>query len=133
MNPSALARYSSFTRQIFFTVKQNIFWHNKRWFHLPGDVVHDEEGDGPLVVPGHLAGVGVTPSHLGPQRLRLVHICLVAGGLGDPGSRPDNLVIVATPGLVETTSRDGVSVLSFMEKIYQQWKDLDLPWYKKSF
>ena len=98
-------------------VKLNIFGQkNILVGYLAGDVVHDEEGDGPLVVPGHLTGVGVTPGHLSPQRLRLVHICLVAGGLGNPGCSPDNLVIVATPGLVETTSGDGVSVLSFIAK-----------------
>ena len=106
-------------------VKLNIFGQKNILFgYLAGDVVHDEEGDGPLVVPGHLAGVGVTPGHLGPQRLRLVHICLVTGGLGDPGSGPDNLVVVATPGLVETTSGDGVSVLSFISKMISNGKTL---------
>ena len=104
-------------------VKLNIFWQKNILIgYLAGDVVHDEEGDGPLVVPGHLAGVGIAPGHLSPQCLRLVHICLVTGGLGDPGGRPDNLVIVAAPGLVETTSGDGVSVLSFMEKIISNGK-----------
>ena len=49
--------------------------------HLAGDVVHDEEGDGPLVVPGDLAGVGVTAPELSPESLGLVNIRLVSGGL----------------------------------------------------
>ena len=49
--------------------------------HLAGDVVHHEEGDGPLVVPGDLAGVGVAAPELGPESLGLVNIRLVSGGL----------------------------------------------------
>ena len=73
MNSSALALYSSYTSsQISFLIDMT---------HLAGDVVHDEEGDGPLVVPGDLAGVGVAAPELSPKSLGLVNIGLVSGGL----------------------------------------------------
>ena len=74
MNCSALTLYSSYIISSDFTLNTDVA-------HLAGDVVHDEEGDGPLVVPGDLAGVGVAAPELGPESLGLVNIRLVSGGL----------------------------------------------------
>ena len=35
--------------------------------YLAGDIKHEEEGEGPLVVPGHLAGVRATAAQLSPE------------------------------------------------------------------
>ena len=86
--------------------------HTHRAADLPGDVVHEHEGHGPLVVPGHLAGAGLGTRHLGPQRLRPGHVRLVPCSLGEPGGGPDQLVTVAAPRLVEAAGRDSVRVLS---------------------
>ena len=48
---------------------------------LAGDVIHHEEGDGPLVIPGDLAGVGVAATELCPESLGLVNVRLVSSGL----------------------------------------------------
>ena len=52
-----------------------------RDYDLAGDVVHDQEGDGPLVIPGDLARVSVTAPKLSPESLSLVNVRLVSSGL----------------------------------------------------
>ena len=45
--------------------------HDFSWYlpcYLPCDVVHDEVGQGPLVVPGHLAWIGTRPTDLHIER-----------------------------------------------------------------
>ena len=97
--------------------------------HLAGDVEHAADDESPLVVPGHLTGVGPAAAQLRPEGLCPRNISLVTGGLhsqdysrvsitcvtshlGNPSSSPDQFIIDATPGLVEAPGRDGVSVLA---------------------
>ena len=62
-------------------MRVTIYNHTLYSLHLASDIEHEEEGEGPLVVPGHLTGVGATAAKLGPKRLRPGNIRLVPRGL----------------------------------------------------
>ena len=72
---------------------------------LSGDIIHDKECHGPLVIPRDLPRVGIAASHLSPDCLSLVNVSLVTSSLGNLSSSPDQLIIVPTPGLIEPSSR----------------------------
>ena len=90
--------------------------------YLSSYIIKHEVCHCPFVIPRHLTRIGVLTTQISPESLGLINISLIPCGLGNPGSSPDNLVVVAAPGLVETTSGDSVSVLSFMEKMISNGK-----------